>query len=323
MSKKVLVITGPTATGKTALGVALAKKLGGEVVSADSMQVYRRMDIGTAKVTAEEMQGVPHHMVDVADPSESFSVARYVEMASDCCEEIFARNRLPILVGGTGLYIDSLLSGRSFAERSDRENDIRNELNREYDERGRTAMWSELNSVDPERAERLSPNDRKRIVRALEIYRLTGKTITQHDAETLSLPPRYDSLMVALDYVQRDDLYARINRRVDQMLENGLVPEVQALLDLGLNDDHTAMQAIGYKEIVQAIRGSITLKEAVEQIKQESRRYAKRQLTWLRRNPAVCWLRWQSKPDLARAVDHCLALWQSPDDDGIPKEVEI
>ena len=323
MSKKVLVITGPTATGKTALGVALAKKLGGEVVSADSMQVYRRMDIGTAKVTAEEMQGVPHHMVDVADPSESFSVARYVEMASDCCEEIFARNRLPILVGGTGLYIDSLLSGRSFAERSDRENDIRNELNREYDERGRTAMWSELNSVDPERAERLSPNDRKRIVRALEIYRLTGKTITQHDAETQSLPPRYDSLMVALDYVQRDDLYARINRRVDQMLENGLVPEVQALLDLGLNDDHTAMQAIGYKEIVQAIRGSITLKEAVEQIKQESRRYAKRQLTWLRRNPAVCWLRWQSKPDLARAVDHCLALWQSPDDDGIPKEVEI
>ena len=302
MSKKVLVITGPTATGKTALGVALAKKLGGEVVSADSMQVYRRMDIGTAKVTAEEMQGVPHHMVDVADPSESFSVARYVEMASDCCEEIFARNRLPILVGGTGLYIDSLLSGRSFAERSDRENDIRNELNREYDERGGTAMWSELNSVDPERAERLSPNDRKRIVRALEIYRLTGKTITQHDAETQSLPPRYDSLMVALDYVQRDDLYARINRRVDQMLENGLVPEVQALLDLGLNDDHTAMQAIGYKEIVQAIRGSITLKEAVEQIKQESRRYAKRQLTWLRRNPDVCWLRWQSKPDLARAV---------------------
>ena len=323
MSKKVLVITGPTATGKTALGVALAKKLGGEVVSADSMQVYRRMDIGTAKVTAEEMQGVPHHMVDVADPSESFSVARYVEMASDCCEEIFARNRLPILVGGTGLYIDSLLSGRSFAERSDRENDIRNELNREYDERGGTAMWSELNSVDPERAERLSPNDRKRIVRALEIYRLTGKTITQHDAETQSLPPRYDSLMVALDYVQRDDLYAGINRRVDQMLENGLVPEVQALLDLGLNDDHTAMQAIGYKEIVQAIRGSITLKEAVEQIKQESRRYAKRQLTWLRRNPDVRWLRWQSKPDLARAVDHCLALWQSPDDDGIPKEVEI
>ena len=216
MSKKVLVITGPTATGKTALGVALAKKLGGEVVSADSMQVYRRMDIGTAKVTAEEMQGVPHHMVDVADPSESFSVARYVEMASDCCEEIFARNRLPILVGGTGLYIDSLLSGRSFAERSDRENDIRNELNREYDERGGTAMWSELNSVDPERAERLSPNDRKRIVRALEIYRLTGKTITQHDAETQSLPPRYDSLMVALDYVQRDDLYARINRRALQ-----------------------------------------------------------------------------------------------------------
>lgn len=323
MSKKVLVITGPTATGKTALGVALAKNLGGEVVSADSMQVYRRMDIGTAKVTPEEMQGVPHHMVDVADPSENFSVARYVEMASACCEDIFSRNRIPILVGGTGLYIDSLLSGRSFAERSDRENDTRSELNREYDERGGCAMWSELNAVDPERAAKLSPNDRKRIVRALEIYRLTGKTITQHDAETQTVPPRYDSLMVALDFVHRDDLYARINRRVDQMLDAGLLQEVQALLDFGLNDAHTAMQAIGYKEIVQAICGSITLKEAIEQIKQESRRYAKRQLTWLRRNPSVCWLRWQSNPDLTRAVDHCLALWQSPENEGIPKEVEI
>ncbi len=323
MSKKVLVITGPTATGKTVLGVSLAKKLGGEVVSADSMQVYRRMDIGTAKITPEEMQGVPHHMVDVADPSENFSVARYVEMASACCEDIFSRNRIPILVGGTGLYIDSLLSGRSFAERSDRENDIRNELNGEYDERGGAAMWSELNAVDPERAAKLSPNDRKRIVRALEIYRLTGKTITQHDAETQTVPPRYESLIVALDYVRRDDLYERINRRVDQMLDAGLLQEVQALLDLGLNDTHTAMQAIGYKEIVQAIRGSITLKQAIEQIKQESRRYAKRQLTWLRRNPDVCWLRWQSKPDLTRAVDHCFAMWQSPEAEGIPKEVEI
>ena len=221
MSKKVLVITGPTATGKTALGVALAKKLGGEIVSADSMQVYRRMDIGTAKVTAEETQGVPHHMVDVAEPSENFSVARYVEMASACCEDIFARDHLPILVGGTGLYIDSLLSGRSFAERSDRENDIRNELNREYAERGGEAMWSELNAVDPERASRLSPNDQKRIVRALEIFRLTGKTITQHDAETQAIPPRYNALTIALDYVHREDLYDRINRRVDQMVRTG------------------------------------------------------------------------------------------------------
>ena len=301
MSKKVLVITGPTATGKTALGVALAKKLGGEIVSADSMQVYRRMDIGTAKVTAEETQGVPHHMVDVAEPSENFSVARYVEMAS----------------------IDSLLSGRSFAERSDRENDIRNELNREYAERGGEAMWSELNAVDPERASRLSPNDQKRIVRALEIFRLTGKTITQHDAETQAIPPRYNALTIALDYVHREDLYDRINRRVDQMVENGLIPEVQALLDLGLNDDCTAMQAIGYKEIVRAIRGTVTRNDAIEQIKQESRRYAKRQLTWLRRNPDVCWLRWQSTPDLTRAVEHCLSLWQAPDAAGIPKEVEI
>ena len=184
-------------------------------------------------------------------------------------------------------------------------------------------MWSELNAVDPERASRLSPNDQKRIVRALEIFRLTGKTITQHDAETQAIPPRYNALTIALDYVHREDLYDRINRRVDQMVENGLIPEVQALLDLGLNDDCTAMQAIGYKEIVRAIRGTVTRNDAIEQIKQESRRYAKRQLTWLRRNPDVCWLRWQSTPDLTRAVEHCLSLWQAPDAAGIPKEVEI
>lgn len=323
MTKRVLVITGPTATGKTALSVALAKNLCGEIVSADSMQVYRRMDIGTAKVTEEEKQGVPHHMVDVAEPSENFSVARYVEMAAGCCEDIFTRGGVPIIAGGTGLYIDSLLSGRSFAERSDRENDIRNELNRQYEERGGDAMWSELNEVDPERAAKLSPKDRKRVVRALEIYRLTGKTITQHDEETRALPPRYEALIIALDYVHREDLYSRINRRVDEMMSAGLEQEVRSLLDSGLEDDCTAMQAIGYKEIVRAIRGQLSMEDAVEQIKQESRRYAKRQLTWLRRNPDICWLRWQGKPDLTAAVDHCLSMWQSDAVAERSKEVEL
>lgn len=323
MTKKLLVITGPTATGKTALSVALAQSLGGEIVSADSMQIYRRMDIGTAKVTPAEMQGVPHHMVDVADPREGFSVARYVEQASACCEDILTRGKIPVLTGGTGLYIDSLLSGRTFAERSREEDDLREELNQRYDTLGGDVLWEELREVDPERAAKLSPRDRKRIIRALEIFRLTGKTITQHDAETRALPPRYESLLIALDYVRRDDLYERINQRVDQMVTDGLFQEVQSLLDEGLGEEHTAMQAIGYKEAAQALLGSITQEEAIARIKQESRRYAKRQLTWLRHNSDVNWLRWKNTPDLPRAVRHCISLWQMDSEAQGPKEVEI
>ena len=299
MPSRLVVLSGPTASGKTALGVLLAESLGGEVVSADSMQIYRRMDIGTAKPTAEEMRGVRHHMIDVADPEEDYSVARYVEEASACVDEILSRGRLPIVVGGTGLYIDSLLSGRTFAG-GEADPALRRELNERYDEIGAEGLLGELRKVDPARAAKLHPADKKRIVRALEVYILTGKTITQHDAETQAVPPRYDAVRIALDYADRADLYARIDRRVDRMLELGLCEEVRALLASGVPRTCTAMQAIGYKEIVRALDGACSLAEAAEDIRRESRRYAKRQLTWLRRGE-YHWIRFQNAPDLETA----------------------
>ena len=296
MPPKVVVITGPTATGKTALGAALAIEYNGEVVSADSMQLYRGMDVGTAKATAAEMRGVPHHMLDVADPGEKYSAARYVAEASACCGDILARGRLPIIVGGTGLYIDSLISGRDFADNEDGE--LRSRLGSLYDRRGGEAMLEALRSVDPDRAAKLSPGDRRRIVRALEVYTLTGVTITAHDQQTQLIPPRYDAAVIALDFKDRADLYARIDRRVELMVENGLFAEVAALLATGLSPASTAFQAIGYKEAAMALRGEITREEAAELIKRESRRYAKRQLTWLRRNPSVFWIRWEKTPDI-------------------------
>ena len=299
MASRLVVLSGPTASGKTALGVLLAESFGGEVVSADSMQIYRRMDIGTAKPTPEEMRGVAHHMLDVADPEEDYSVARYVAEASACVDDILARGKLPIVVGGTGLYIDSLLSGRTFAG-GPVDPALRQELSERYDEIGANGLLGELRKVDPDRAAKLHPADKKRIVRALEVYILTGKTITQHDTETQAIPPRYDAVRIALDYLDRADLYSRIDRRVDRMLEQGLADEVRALLASGVPRTCTAMQAIGYKEIVRALDGDCTLGEAAEEIRRESRRYAKRQLTWLRRG-GYHWIRFQNAPDLEAA----------------------
>ena len=299
-SKKILVIVGPTASGKTRMAVELAKAHNGEVVSADSMQIYRRMDIGTAKPTAEEMDGIPHHMIDVADPEEDFSVARYVEMASACVDDILSRGRLPIVAGGTGLYVDSLLSGRTFAAFSP-DSSLRKELEAELAERGGEAMLAELSRVDPEAAVRLHLNDHKRIVRALEVYRSTGKTISEHNRETRALPPRYEALTIGLNFQDRADLWARIDARVDQMAAAGLEREVRELLSSGLSPRCTAMQAIGYKEIAAALRGEYTLTEAVETLKQATRNYAKRQLTWFRRNPEVHWLLWEKNPNFGNA----------------------
>lgn len=300
MPPKIAVITGPTASGKTALGVALAEALSGEVVSADSMQIYRRMNIGTAKPTPEEMHGVPHHMIDVAEPEENYSVARYVGEASACVDDILARGKLPIVVGGTGLYIDSLCAGRTFADGTS-DSALRQELNERYDEIGGEGLLGELRKVDPERALKLHAADKKRIVRAMEVYILTGKTITQHDAETRLLPPRYDASRIALDFENRADLYARIDQRVDAMVEAGLFDEVRALLAEGVPADCTAMQAIGYKEAADAVRGEISEAEAAGRIRQESRRYAKRQLTWLRRDPSLFWVRFEKAPDMELA----------------------
>ena len=296
----VIVVCGPTATGKTRLGIALARQYGGEIVSADSMQIYRGMDIGPAKATADERAAVPHHMLDVADPGEDYSVARYVREAGRCCDEILSRGRLPVIVGGTGLYIDSLLSGRDFAE-TEGDKALRGELCAEYDAVGGEAMLERLRAVDPERAAILHAGDKRRIVRALEIFELTGVTITAHDEQTRRLPPRYEAARIVLSYADRAALYARIDARVDEMLRQGLFDEVARLLASGLSADCTAMQAIGYKEAVLALRGELSRDEAAARIKQASRRYAKRQLTWFSRAPGALRILWDSAPDFELA----------------------
>ncbi len=302
MADKVIVIAGPTASGKTGLSIELAKLYNGEIVSADSMQIYRRMDIGTAKATAAEQAQAVHHMIDVCDPDEDYSVSRYVEEAEMCCRDIIARGKMPIICGGTGLYIDSLLSGRDFAQKDD-SSELRARLGEEYDRLGGEELLQRLSQVDPERAARLHASDKRRIVRALEIFELTGMTITEHDTATKALPPRFEAKTILLNFKDRQDLYDRINLRVDLMAEQGLFEEVEALLNSGLSDECTAMQAIGYKEAVSALRGEISREEALEQIKMGSRRYAKRQLTWFRRTEDALWINWGREPDMAAALD--------------------
>ena len=297
---KVVVIAGPTASGKTALSIALAQELHGEIVSADSMQVYRGMDIGTAKATPAERAAAAHHMLDVAEPDRPYSAARYVDEAAACCEDILSRGKLPIITGGTGLYIDSLISGRSFAD-TEESRAARDALCREYDSLGGEAMLEKLRRIDPERAGMLAAADKRRIVRALEIYALTGETATAHDAATRALPPRYDAARIVLCYADRARQYARIDSRVDAMVREGLFDEVSALLDRGVPPEATAMQAIGYKEAAAALRGEVTAQEAIALIKQSSRRYAKRQLTWFRRWEDALWIRWDADPDFLAA----------------------
>ena len=282
----ILCIAGPTASGKTALAVELAKDLNGEVVSCDSMQVYRHMDIGTAKPSREEMQGIPHHMIDVAEPDEDFSVSRYCAMAAPIVDDIVARGKTAIIAGGTGLYMDSLIRGNDFAPFPS--TGVRERLEAEADEFGLPAMLTRLREIDPDTADRVF--DRKRILRALEVYLETGETITEHNRKTRLLPPKYTPLWLGLDFADRGELYRRIDKRVDIMLEMGLMEEIRSLLDSGIPEKCTAMQAIGYKEFVNALEGREPLSQAAEEVKKASRHYAKRQLTWFRRNPAVHWL---------------------------------
>ncbi len=301
MKPNVLVICGPTASGKTALAVALAKTLNGEVVSADSMQIYRRMDVGTAKPTAEEMGGVPHHMIDVADPEENWSVARYVAEAVPIVDDIIARGKLPVIAGGTGLYIDHLIAGRQFAP-FEADSGLREELRARAKAEGLPALREQLKRVDPEAAERIHPNDEKRIIRALEVYLSTGKTITRHDEESRQIPNRYTPLTVALNFRDRADLWERIDRRVDEMMARGLEAEVRRLLAEGVPPDCTAMQAIGYKEMAAAILEGRPASEGAEEVKLRSRQYAKRQLTWFRRDQEAHWYLWDKIPDFSSAL---------------------
>lgn len=285
---QIITIAGPTASGKTALSILLAKEMDGEIVSCDSMQVYKDMDIGTAKPTLEEQAGIPHHMLSVAEPWEDFSVSRYCAMADPIVEDILRRGKSPIIVGGTGLYMDALIRGNAFAPCPS--TGRREELEALAASQGIEAVIERLRAVDPESAARLHPSDQKRIIRAMEVYLETGMTITEHNRKTQEIPPKYQPIRFALTDRQRQTLYDRIDRRVDAMLEAGLMEEIQGLLARGIPEKCTAMQAIGYKEFVAALHGESTLEEAAQQVKQSSRRYAKRQLTWFRRNPENIWL---------------------------------
>lgn len=284
----IICIAGPTASGKTALAVELAKELNGEVVSCDSMQIYKGMDIGTAKPTPEEMQGIPHHMIDVAEPEEDFSVSRYCAQAAPIVDDIVARGKTAIIAGGTGLYMDSLIQGNDFAPFPS--TGVRERLEQEADAQGIQVLFDRLAAVDPQAAGKLHLSDRKRIIRALEVYLETGETITEHNRKTQLIPPRYSPLWLGLDFENRADLYGRIDRRVGLMLEQGLIAEIQGLLAAGIPPKCTAMQAIGYKEFLAALKGECTIEEAADQVRQSSRRYAKRQLTWFRRNKKIHWL---------------------------------
>ena len=303
--EKIVCVVGPTASGKTALAVQLAKLLDGEVVSCDSMQIYRGMDIGTAKPTLAEMEGIPHHMLDVVDPQTPFSVGQYVAMADPIVRDILDRGKTVILAGGTGLYVDSLIAGRTFAPLP--ATGQREALEAQAKQEGLAALYCRLKQVDPEIAGKIAPSDQKRILRALEVYELTGKPLSWHNAQTRLQPPKYTPIWIGLDFPDRQVLYDRINRRVEQMITAGLLKEVQALLDLGIPATATSMQAIGYRQILAVIQESLPLDQAVAQIQQESRRYAKRQLTWFRRNPAIHWIFQSDPPDFSTSLSTALS----------------
>lgn len=290
----VIIIAGPTASGKTGLGVELAKTINGEVVSADSMQIYKGMDIATAKPTKEEMQGIEHHLVDFVNPDSDFSVAKYKKLACEKIDEILAKGKTPIIVGGTGLYIDSVLNNTVFYDYE--ENDIRQKLEKEAKENGIEKLFSKLKEIDAETASRLNINDEKRIIRALEIYYQTGKTITEQNNDSHLEKPKYKFCLIGLNALNREVLYDRINKRVDIMLENGLVDEAKQFYSSSFSS--TAKQAIGYKELKPYLDGQCSLSEAAENLKMATRRYAKRQLTWFRRYENINWVYIDSTDDL-------------------------
>ncbi len=278
---KVIVISGPTASGKTSLAVELALIYGGEVISADSMQIYTDMDIASAKATAEEQRGVPHHLLGFLDPSESFSVADYVKLCDECVKDIFSRGKTPIICGGTGLYISSFVDNLTFDD-SEQDHEFREEMKRFAEENGNAALLEHLREVDPETASQLHENNVGRIIRALEVYKTTGHTISQAKAMSREKPSPYEFVMITLDYEDRDVLRERINRRVDDMMSRGLVEEARRCFEQP--DRPTAAQAIGCKELYPYFRGEKPLSDCVEELKLRTRQYAKRQLTWFRRD---------------------------------------
>ena len=283
----VIVIGGPTASGKSNLAVELAKKINGEIISADSMQIYKDMNIGTAKITKKEMQNIKHYMIDFLSPNKRYSVSEYKRDAEKCIDEIIKKGKTPIICGGTGLYIDSLIYNIEFSDEEIDET-YRNKLNEIAEKEGLEKLYEEALKIDPEAMEKISKNDKKRIIRVLEIYHKTGKTKTQQNIESRKNEVKYNYKVFAIN-IDREKLYNRINSRVNQMISQGLIEEVENILDK-YKEFPTAMQGLGYKEVVEYLNKNISKEEMIEKIKMETRRYAKRQITWFKKNKEICWL---------------------------------
>lgn len=294
---KLITVVGPTASGKTRLGVELAKRYGGEVISADSMQIYKGMQIATAKPTVEEMQGIPHHLMDFLEPNQTYSVAMFVDDAKKCIEDISSRGKIPVIVGGTGLYVDSLLNNISFHE-SQRDNELSEKLRELYYTEGVDYLLDMLRKFDGESAERLeTEKNPKRIIRAIEFYKTTGITITKQNKKSKNEESPYSAIKLGLNFEDRQKLYDRINERVDLMVEAGLVLEAKRVFNSELS--FTSVKAIGYKELFPYLKGELPLEECIEKLKQETRRYAKRQITWFKRDKEINWL----YPDKAESFE--------------------
>lgn len=285
-----LILAGPTAVGKTDISIKLAKKLNGEIISADSMQIYKYMDIGSAKITKDEMKGIPHHLIDVVAPHEEFNVASFKTLAEKCIKDIWSRGKLPIIAGGTGLYINSLIYNYDFTD-ADRDEDYREYLTRLSEDKGKEYVHSLLKDIDEKSYEKLYPNDLKRVVRALEVYKITGKSISEYTKENekklYNIPYNVNYFVLNMN---REVLYERINKRVDIMMDKGLIEEVKKLESMGYTPDMQSMKGIGYKEILFYLKGDISLDEAIYLIKKGSRNYAKRQLTWFRKDKRSIWI---------------------------------
>ena len=305
MKKKAIVVVGATASGKTALGVHIAKRFNGEVISADSMQIYKGMDIATAKPTTEEMDGIKHHLIDFIDVQSQYSVSNYCDDAKVVFDKIIENDKLPVIVGGTGLYIDSFLSNIKFLEAASSDN-IRKELLLEAEKNGIESLYEQLKVIDPDAAKNIHPNNTVRVVRALEIYRTTGKTLTEQNKLSHAVESDIDPLYIGINYADRENLYSRINLRVDLMLEAGLLEEAKDFFKM--NPSKTAFNAIGYKELKPFIDGDLTFDVCVENLKRETRRYAKRQITWFKRNKNINWVYADklSKEELLETVDNLI-----------------
>lgn len=305
MNNKVIVIVGPTAVGKTNLSIEIAKRINGEIISADSMQVYKHMDIGTAKPSREEMQGIKHYMLNVFEPDEECNVAKYKEMAIDCIDEILNKNKIPIIVGGTGLYVNTVVDNIEFSQ-TVTDWDYRAKLEERATSEGVELLYKELQEIDKESAEKIHQNDLRRIIRALEVNHSTGKPISYHNKLSRQNPSKYDFIMIGLN-MERADLYKRIDLRVDKMIADGLVDEVKGLIKRGVSPKNTSMQGLGYKEVLEYLKGERLFNEVVDIIKMNSRRYAKRQLTWFRRDQRIQWYDMNEKlENIIKKIINCL-----------------